>query len=44
MLACVPNVRASSYHSVTSEDLLVAGRDQSAVDQPNNLAEAHPPL
>jgi len=25
-------------------DLFVAGRDQSAVDQPNNLAEGHPPL
>jgi hypothetical protein len=25
-------------------DLFVAGRDQSATDQPNNLAEGHPPL
>jgi hypothetical protein len=25
-------------------DLFVAGRDQSAVDQPNNLAEGHSPL
>jgi hypothetical protein len=25
-------------------DLFVAGRDQSAADQPNNLAECHPPL
>ena len=25
-------------------DLFVAGRDQSAADQPNNLAESHPPL
>ena len=25
-------------------DLFVAGRDQSAADQPNNLAEGHPPL
>jgi len=25
-------------------DLSVAGRDQSAADQPNNLAEGHPPL
>jgi len=25
-------------------DLYVAGRDQSAADQPNNLAEGHPPL
>ena len=25
-------------------DLFVAGRDQPATDQPNNLAEAHPPL
>jgi len=25
-------------------DLLVAGPDQSAADQPNNLAEGHPPL
>jgi hypothetical protein len=24
--------------------LFVAGRDQSAADQPNNLAEGHPPL
>jgi hypothetical protein len=25
-------------------DLIVAGRDQSAADQPNYLAEGHPPL
>jgi hypothetical protein len=25
-------------------DLFVAGRDQPAADQPNNLAEGHPPL
>ena len=25
-------------------DLFVAGRDQSAADQPNNLAEGQPPL
>jgi hypothetical protein len=25
-------------------DLFVAGRDQSADDQPNNLAEGQPPL
>ena len=25
-------------------DLFVAGRDQSAADQPDNLAEGHPPL
>jgi len=25
-------------------DLFVAGRDQSAADQPNNLAEDHPPF
>jgi hypothetical protein len=25
-------------------NLFVAGRDQSAADQPNNLAEGHPPL
>jgi hypothetical protein len=25
-------------------ELFVAGRDQSAADQPNNLAEGHPPL
>jgi hypothetical protein len=25
-------------------DLFVAGRDQSAADQPNNLAEGHTPL
>ena len=25
-------------------DLFVAGRDQSAADQPSNLAEGHPPL
>jgi len=25
-------------------DLFVAGRDQSAADQPNNLTEGHPPL
>ena len=25
-------------------DLFVAGRDQSAADQPYNLAEGHPPL
>jgi hypothetical protein len=25
-------------------DLFVAGRDQSVADQPNNLAEGHPPL
>ena len=25
-------------------DLFVAGRDQSAADEPNNLAEGHPPL
>jgi len=25
-------------------DLFVADRDQSAADQPNNLAEGHPPL
>ena len=25
-------------------DLFVAGRDQSAADQPNKLAEGHPPL
>jgi hypothetical protein len=25
-------------------DLFLAGRDQSAADQPNNLAEGHPPL
>jgi hypothetical protein len=25
-------------------DLFVAGQDQSAADQPNNLAEGHPPL
>jgi hypothetical protein len=24
--------------------LFVAGRDQSAADQPNNMAEGHPPL
>jgi hypothetical protein len=26
------------------KDLFVAGRDQSAADQPNNLAEVHPTL
>jgi len=26
------------------KDLFVAGRDQSAADQPNNLAEGHFPL
>ena len=26
------------------KDLFVAGRDQSAADQPNNLAKGHPPL
>ena len=26
------------------KDLFVASRDQSAADQPNNLAEGHPPL
>jgi hypothetical protein len=26
------------------KDLFLAGRDQSAADQPNNLAESHPPL
>jgi hypothetical protein len=25
-------------------DLFLAGRDQSAADQPNNLADGHPPL
>ena len=25
-------------------DLFVSGRDQSAADQPNSLAEGHPPL
>ena len=25
-------------------DMFVAGRDQSAADQPNNLAEGHPPI
>ena len=25
-------------------ELFVAGQDQSAADQPNNLAEGHPPL
>jgi len=25
-------------------NLFVAGRDQSAADQPNNMAEGHPPL
>jgi hypothetical protein len=25
-------------------DLFVAGRDQSAASQPNNLVEGHPPL
>ena len=25
-------------------DLIVAGRDQSAADQPNSLAEGQPPL
>jgi hypothetical protein len=25
-------------------DLFVVGRDQSAADQPNDLAEGHPPL
>jgi hypothetical protein len=25
-------------------DLFVAGRDQSAADQPNYLAEGHPPM
>jgi len=25
-------------------DLFVAGRDQSAADHPNNLAEGHPPI
>jgi hypothetical protein len=25
-------------------DTFVAGRDQSAADQPNNLTEGHPPL
>jgi hypothetical protein len=25
-------------------NLFVAGRDQSAADQPKNLAEGHPPL
>jgi hypothetical protein len=25
-------------------DLFVAGRDHSVADQPNNLAEGHPPL
>jgi hypothetical protein len=25
-------------------DLFVTGRDQSAADQPNNLAESHSPL
>ena len=35
-----------NYRLFLSElkDLLVAGRDQSAADQPNNLAEGHPPL
>jgi len=33
-------------HDFLSElmDLFVAGRDQSAADQPNNLAEGHPQL
>ena len=41
----------SSPHSIKLKpflselmDLFVAGRDQSAADQPNNLAEGHPPL
>jgi hypothetical protein len=33
------------FHFVSElMDLFVAGRDQSAADQPNNLAEGHPPL
>jgi hypothetical protein len=32
----------SAFCVVFLIDLFVAGRDQSATDQPNNLAEGHP--
>ena len=32
------------FHSELTDLLVVAGRDQSAADQPNNLAEGHPLL
>jgi len=38
------NNRLFLFLSELSMDLFVAGRDQSAADQPNNLAEGHPPL
>ena len=38
------STNVSCYSSELSMDLFVAGRDQSAADQPNNLAEGHPPL
>jgi hypothetical protein len=33
-----------SQHLSELMDLFVDGRDKSAADQPNNLAEGHPPL
>jgi hypothetical protein len=46
---CNPNLTFSTEHRLflfLSElmDLFVAGQDQSAADQPNNLAEGHLPL
>jgi hypothetical protein len=34
----------SGPNIITSYGFIVAGRDQSAADQPNNLAEGHPPI
>jgi hypothetical protein len=38
------NTRLFLFLSELTMDLFVAGRDQSAADQPDNLAEGHPPL
>jgi hypothetical protein len=35
---------AETSQQPISQTLFVAGRDQSAADQPNNLAEGLPPL
>jgi hypothetical protein len=45
-LKVTPHCNHCNHSLFLSElmDLFVAGRDQSAADQPNNLAEGQPPL
>jgi hypothetical protein len=38
------NTRLFLFRSELLMNFFVAGRDQSAADQPNNLAEGHPTL